>query len=84
MADIIIFAIVIASAISLLIVSPHEARRKALRALRDYGETEVPPIAGHGEDLARTAPDMFTSDLVESAAGAIPCTTKGEALASND
>jgi hypothetical protein len=41
MADVVIFAIVIASAVSLLIVSPHEAQRRILGALRDYGETEA-------------------------------------------
>jgi hypothetical protein len=55
MADLVIFAMAIASAVSLLIVSPHEAQRNALRALRAYGETEALPIGGHGEDLARLA-----------------------------
>ena len=36
MADILILAIAIASAVSLLIVSPCGAQRKALRALNDY------------------------------------------------
>jgi hypothetical protein len=75
MADVMIFAIAIASAVSLLIVSPREAQRKALRALRAYGETEALAIGGHGEDFAGPARDMFTSDLAESAAGAIPCPT---------
>ena len=55
MADVLIFAIAIASALSLLSVSPHEAQRKALRALRAYGETEALPTGGRGEDPARPA-----------------------------
>ena len=65
MADALIFAIAIASAVSLLIVSPHEAQRKALGALRAYGETEALPPSGRGEDLARPVQDIFTLDLVE-------------------
>jgi hypothetical protein len=83
MADVVIFAIAIASAVSLLIVSPREAQRKALRALRAYGETEALPTGGRGEDLARSARDIFTSDLVESAAVAGPCPTNAEYGASN-
>jgi hypothetical protein len=55
MADAMIFAIAIASAVSLLIVSPHEAQRKALRALRAYGETEALPPAV----VAKTAQDRY-------------------------
>ncbi len=40
MADVVIFAMFIASAISLLIISPRHAQREALRALRDDSETE--------------------------------------------
>jgi hypothetical protein len=71
--DVVIFAIVIASAVSLLIISPHEAQRKALRALRAYGENEALPTGGRGEDLARPVRDIVTSELVESPAVAIPC-----------
>jgi hypothetical protein len=53
MVDVVVFAIAIASAVSLLIISPHEAQRKALRALRAYGKTEASPTGGRGEDLAR-------------------------------
>jgi hypothetical protein len=73
-----IFAIAIASAVSLLIVSPHEAQRRVLRALRAYGETEALPTGGRGEDLARPARDIVASDLVESAVMAISCPTKAE------
>jgi hypothetical protein len=55
MADAMIFAIAIASAVSLLIVSPHEAQRKALRALRAYGETEALPPAV----VAKTSQDRY-------------------------
>jgi hypothetical protein len=84
MADVMIFAIAIASAVSLLIVSPHEAQRKALWVLRAYGETEASPSGGHGEDHATPARDIVTSDLVESAAVAIPCPTDAEYGASNN
>jgi hypothetical protein len=78
MADVMIFAIAIASAVSVLIVSPHEAQRNALRALGAYGETEALHTGGRSEDLARPVRDIFTSDLVESAAVAIPCPTNAE------
>jgi hypothetical protein len=65
MADVMIVAIAIASAVSLLIVSPHEARRRALRAMRAYGETEALPIGGRGEDLARPARDIVASNVGE-------------------
>ena len=59
MADVLIVAMAIASAVSLLIVSPHEAQRRALRALRAYGETEALPTGGRGEDLASTGTGYF-------------------------
>jgi hypothetical protein len=65
MADVVIVAMAIASAVSLLIVSPHEAQRRALRALRAYGETEALPTGGRGEDLASPAPDIIATDSVE-------------------
>jgi hypothetical protein len=65
MADVVIVAMAIASAVSLLIVRPHEAQRSALRALRAYGETEALPTGGRGEDLARPAPDIFATGSVE-------------------
>ena len=40
MVDVMIFAMLIASAASLLVVSPRPAQREALRALRDDSETE--------------------------------------------
>jgi hypothetical protein len=65
MADVVIFAMAIASAVSLLIVSPHEAQRMALRVLRAYGETEALPTGGRREDLARPAPDIAATESVE-------------------
>ena len=65
MAHVMIFVMAIASAVSLLIISPHEAQRKILRALRAYGETEALPTGSRGEDLARPVQDIVTSDLVE-------------------
>ena len=78
MADVVIFAIAIASAVSLLIVGPHEPQRRALRVLRAYGETEALPTGDRGEDFATPARDIFASDLVESAAVAIPWPTNSE------
>jgi hypothetical protein len=40
MVDVMIFAMLIASAVSLLVISPRHAQREALRALRDDSETE--------------------------------------------
>jgi hypothetical protein len=40
MVDVMIFAILVASAVSLLVISPRHAQREALRALRDDSETE--------------------------------------------
>jgi hypothetical protein len=60
MVDLMIFVIAIASAVSLLIVSPREAQRKTLRALRAYGDTEALLGGVHGEDLARPQRDMST------------------------
>jgi hypothetical protein len=38
--DVMIFAILVASAVSLLVISPRHAQREALRALRNDSETE--------------------------------------------
>ena len=38
MVDILLFAMVIASAVSLVVVSPRQAKQETLRALRDYNE----------------------------------------------
>ena len=80
--DVMIFAVAIASAVSLLIICPHGAQRKALRALRAYGETEALPTGGRGEDLARPVRDIVTLDLVESPAVVIPCPANAS-IASN-
>jgi len=55
MANPVILAIAIASAVSLLIVRPCGAQRKALRA---YRETEALPIGVHGEDRGRPVRNM--------------------------
>lgn len=55
-----IVVIAIPSVLSLLIVSPHEAQRKALRALRAYGDSEALLSGVQGEELARPRRDMFT------------------------
>lgn len=47
MVDVMIFAMLIASAVSLLVVSPGDAQRKALCALRNYDETEPLTTADH-------------------------------------
>jgi hypothetical protein len=71
MVDVVICAIAIASAVSLLIICPHEAQRKALRALRAYGETEALPTGDGGEDLAGPVGGIVASDLVESVSVAV-------------
>jgi hypothetical protein len=40
MVDVLLFAMVIASAFSLVVVSPRHERRKALRGLREHDEME--------------------------------------------
>jgi hypothetical protein len=62
MADILILAIAIASAVSLLIVSPCEAQRKALRTLRAYGETEALTHRRSWRRPRKTCTNMFTPD----------------------
>lgn len=55
MADAIIFAMVIASAISLLVLSPGRGQREALRALRDYDEPKCLTPDGSSESLVKPA-----------------------------
>jgi hypothetical protein len=50
MVDIILLLMAIASAISLLVVSPRDLQRKALLALREYEEMELSRAHGRGED----------------------------------
>jgi hypothetical protein len=50
MVDIILLLMAIASAISLLVVSPGDLQRKALLALREYEEMELSRAHGSGED----------------------------------
>lgn len=45
MVDIPLLAIVIASAVSLIVVSPRQATQKALRALREYDEVGSVPAS---------------------------------------
>jgi hypothetical protein len=40
MVDILLFAMVIASAVSLVVVSPRREQQKTLRTLREYDDTE--------------------------------------------
>jgi uncharacterized protein YpmB len=63
MTDVIIFAIAVASAVSLLIVSPHEAQRKALQALRTHGEPEDLLTRDQCEGLARPARGIVQVEL---------------------
>jgi hypothetical protein len=53
MVDILLFAMVIASAASLVVVSPRQAQQKTLRALRDYGDTEPKHAYGSNEDATK-------------------------------
>jgi len=45
--DIVIFAMLIASAVSLVVISPRNAQREALRALRDDSDTEASTLGLH-------------------------------------
>jgi hypothetical protein len=54
MVDIILLLMVIASAISLLVVSPRDLQKKAILALRECEEMELSSAHGRGE--ARATP----------------------------
>jgi hypothetical protein len=58
MVDIILLLMAIASAISLLVVSPRDLQRKAILALREYEEMELSRADGRGEDGQATAIPM--------------------------
>jgi hypothetical protein len=53
MVEIILFVKVIASATSLLVVSPRKAHRKTLRALRGYDDMEALPAFDRSEGSAK-------------------------------
>jgi hypothetical protein len=55
MVDAAIFAMVIASAISLLILGPGRGQRKALRALRDYDQAGSLPTDGRSANVVKPA-----------------------------
>jgi hypothetical protein len=62
-ADIILLLMAIASAISLLVVSPRGLQRKAILALRKYEEMELSHAHGRDEDgQAREIPMNSCSD----------------------
>jgi hypothetical protein len=48
MVDILLFAMVIASAVSLVVVSPGQAKQETLRALKEYDD--VLPLHAYGAD----------------------------------
>jgi hypothetical protein len=50
MVDIILLLMVIASVISLLVVSPRDLQKKAILALREYEDMELSCAHGRGED----------------------------------
>jgi hypothetical protein len=50
MIDIILLLMVIASVISLLVVSPRDLQRKAILELREYEDKELSRSDGRGED----------------------------------
>jgi hypothetical protein len=50
MVDILLLLMAIASATSLLVVSPRDLQRKVILALREYEEMELPHAHGRGED----------------------------------
>jgi hypothetical protein len=58
MVDIILLLMAIASAISLLVVSPRDSQRKAILALRECEEMELSRAHGRGEEGQATATPM--------------------------
>jgi hypothetical protein len=58
MVDITLLMMAIASAISLLIVSPRDLQRKALLALREYEEMELSCAKGPIQDDHGQSPDI--------------------------
>jgi hypothetical protein len=58
MVDIILLLMVIASAISLLVVSPRDFQRKAILAWREWEEMEFSRAPGSGDDGQATATPM--------------------------
>lgn len=50
MVDLVLLAMAIASALSLIVVSPREAQREALRSLREYAELESLRTHDHGAE----------------------------------
>jgi hypothetical protein len=66
MVDIILLLMVIASAISLLVVSPRDLQRKAILALREYEGMELSRTHGRGEDGQATGnPINGLADVVK-------------------
>jgi hypothetical protein len=51
MVDILLFAMVIASAASLIVVSPRKAKQETIRALRDHDD--MLPVHAYGPDETR-------------------------------
>jgi hypothetical protein len=75
MVDIILLLMAIASAISLLVVSPREVQRRAILALKECEEMELSRAHGRGEDgqaraipmnLGRSAPVYSSGDAMKS------------------
>jgi hypothetical protein len=56
MVDIILLLMAIASAVSLLVVSPRDVQRKAILALREHEEMELSRAHGHGDSKAIPIP----------------------------
>ena len=61
MIDIILLLMVIASAISLIVVSPRDLQKKAVQALREYEDMELSRAQGRGEDGQAEASPMNLS-----------------------
>ncbi len=74
MVDIILLLMAIASAISLLVVSPRDLQRKAILALREYEGMELSRAHGFGEDgQARAIPiDLSHSGSQPSTGWPVP------------
>lgn len=53
MTEFVLFVMVILTAVSLLVVSPRKAHKRALRALRECPDTEPLTTYGRGEDIVK-------------------------------
>jgi hypothetical protein len=71
MVDIVLLLMAIASAASLLVVSPRDLQKKAILALREYEEMELSHASGReeGGQVSVVDPSVETVQLRDSLAG---------------